>query len=248
MKRLLPLLLALLALPFNASPNGDKISKEVFASGGRQRSFYLFVPATVTKSSTVPLLITLHGSGRNGLLLVEKWQDLANREGVIVVGPDALDPQQWATPEDGPYLLHDLVETLRAKYPIDPRRVYLFGHSAGATFALYMSCLESEYFAAAAIHAGALAVNEYAMADEAERKIPIAIFVGTRDPLYPLDVVRATTDALKARGIPVELTEIPGHDHNYYARAAEINRKAWEFLKRYQLPAQPQFQEYRLSR
>ena len=47
-------------------------------------------------------------------------------------------------------------KTLKSKYPINPRRVYLFGHSAGASFALHMSLMESQYFAAAAIHAGAL--------------------------------------------------------------------------------------------
>ncbi len=48
------------------------------------------------------------------------------------------------------------LKSLKTKYPINPRRVYLFGHSAGAIFALHMSLMESQYFAAAAVHAGAL--------------------------------------------------------------------------------------------
>jgi poly(3-hydroxybutyrate) depolymerase len=99
----------------------------------------------------------LHGSNRTGNSLVEKWKDLAKKENFIIAGPDATDLSFWGTPQDGPEFLRDLVEELKSKHPINPRRVYLFGHSAGASFAIQMSLLESQYFAATAIHAGALA-------------------------------------------------------------------------------------------
>ena len=54
-------------------------------------------------------------------------------------------------------------------------------HSAGAVQALYLSLLESEYFAATAVHAGALDLGAGQFMDRAQRKIPIAIFVGTND-------------------------------------------------------------------
>jgi poly(3-hydroxybutyrate) depolymerase len=69
----------------------------------------------------------------------------------------------------------------KAKYPINPRRVYLFGHSAGASFALHMSLMESQYFAAVAIHAGALRGTTWKLIDLAKRKIPISIQVGDSD-------------------------------------------------------------------
>ena len=123
---------------------GEKVSKESFESHGKKRTYYLFVPGSVTAVAPAPLVVLLHGSGRNGLSLVEKWKDLAASEGFIIVGPDAINTQGWHTPEDGPDFLRDLVEMLRAKYPVNPRRVYLFGHSAGAVFALDLSMLESE--------------------------------------------------------------------------------------------------------
>ena len=78
----------------------------------------------------------LHGSGRNGLSLAEKWKDLASKEGIILAGPDAANPNVWSPSEDGPDFLRDLVENLESKYPINPHRVYLFGHSGGAVYAL----------------------------------------------------------------------------------------------------------------
>src|SRR5947209_158449 len=224
---------------------GEKVSKESFESHGKKRTYYLFVPGSVTAAAPVPLVVLLHGSGRNGLSLAEKWKDLASAEGFIIVGPDAISTQGWHTPEDGPDFLRDLVEMLRAKYPVNPRRVYLFGHSAGAVFALDLAMLESEYFAAAAVHAGAWrSAEEFSILAYPKRKIPMAIIVGDRDGFFPLDSVRATEAALKEKGFTVEVTVMKGHDHWYYDLAPGINRNAWDFLKRYELGGEPTYATY----
>ncbi len=70
---------------------------------------------------------------------------------------------------------------VKAKAAIDPRRVYLFGHSAGAVFGLQMGVIESKYFAAAAVHAGAIPPENYSLIGYAERKIPEWIAISTRD-------------------------------------------------------------------
>ena len=44
----------------------------------------------------------------------------------------------------------------------------------------------------AAAPAGAMREGNFGMLDEAERKVPVALFVGTRDPFFPVPVVRAT--------------------------------------------------------
>jgi poly(3-hydroxybutyrate) depolymerase len=231
------------------SPVGsEKIVKETVRSKGKERAYYLFVSEKVKQASPAPLVVLLHGSGRNGLSLVEKWKELANKEGLILVGPDSENSRGWKIPEDGPDFVHELIETLKARYKINPRRMYLFGHSAGAGQALYLSLLESEYFAATAVHAGALDKGAGPFMDRAQRKIPIAIFVGTNDQLFPLPVVRATRDALNDRGFNSELTEIKGHTHWYYDRAAEINQSAWEFLKRHELAGEPKFEQYQFNR
>lgn len=226
----------------------EKIVKESIRSEGRERTYYLFVPDKISPASPVPLVVLLHGSGRNGMSLVEKWARLAKEERIIVVGPDALNSQGWRIPQDGPDFIHELVEALKAKYPINSRRVYLFGHSAGAGQALYLSLLESEYFAATAVHAGALGEDSDAYIERAQRKVPIAIFVGTNDQFFPLPVVRATRDALNARGFKSELTEIKGHTHWYYDRAPEINRSAWDFLKVHELSGEPKYEQHRFNR
>jgi predicted esterase len=237
-------ILGLLLLLHTAGISAPKIQKETFTSHNKKRTYYLFVPETIKPSEPAPLIVLLHGSGRDGLSLVDKWQDLANKEGFVIVGLDAAG-QGWSTTADGPSVLHDLVETLKSKYPINSRRVYLFGHSAGAVYAIDLSMMESEYFAATAIHAGGWREKrEFDQIKHARRKIPLAIWIGTQDQFFPLQSVRATRDALVASGFPVEMTEMPGHDHWYYDLAPSINEAAWQFLKKYELPAEPQFEEY----
>lgn len=221
----------------------DDVTKELITSNGKTRAYYLYVPSTV--KGPAPLIVTLHGSNRSGITLVEKWKDYAKKEGIILAGPDATNLRGWGSPQDGPDYLHDLVEELKSKHPINPRRVYLFGHSAGASFALHMSLMESQYFAAAAIHAGALRGEDMGVIELAKRKIPISIQIGDSDQLVPLEVVRATSKALKEAGFTVDLIEIANHDHWYYDKAAKFNQTAWEFMKKYQLDGDPRYQKYK---
>lgn len=99
-----------------ASPaSAEKVVKESIRSQGKERTYYLFVPDTVSPETPAPVLVLLHGSGRNGLSLVEKWKSLAKKEGIILAGPDALNPREWIIPDDGPGLVHELVESLRRR-------------------------------------------------------------------------------------------------------------------------------------
>src|SRR5438552_3370732 len=120
-----------------------KIEQRTLTSKGVKRTYSLFVPDSVTKDHPAPLIVTLHGSGRNGKSLVSSWQSLAEKEGIVLAGPDASDFLGWASPVDGPVFLHDVVEDVKASVPIDEHRVYLFGHSAGASFGLLMARAEA---------------------------------------------------------------------------------------------------------
>ena len=244
MKLHIPLALILLLVSFASAAANDDIIKERMKSSGKTRVYYLYVPATV--KGPAPLIIMLHGSNRTGVTLVEKWKDYAKKEGIILVGPDASNLAGWQSPQDGPDFLYELVEEVKTKHPINARRMYLFGHSAGASFALHMSLMESEYFAATAIHAGSLRTDdELKLIRLAKRKIPISIQVGDSDQYFPIKEVRATRDALKEAGIPVDLNEIENHDHWYYDKASKFNQTAWEFLKKHELAADPRFQKYK---
>ena len=223
-----------------------KVEHLTFGSGGATRSYYLFIPDKAG-AGPAPLLLLLHGSGHDGKSLIDPWLPLAKSEGIVLLAPDASNPQAWRIPQEGPDFFHDLVELVRISHDqIDDRRMYVFGHSAGAIHGLHLGVTESEYFAAVAVHAGAVSPEMEPMMAQAPRKIPMAIWVGTNDAFFPLSVVRQTRDALKAAGFNTELTEIKNHTHDYYGSASTINKQAWAFLQQHKLAADPKFQQYRL--
>ena len=240
-------LAALFVLFFLADRSDAKSAeRETLESGGQKRTCWLYRPATLPADAATPLLVLLHGSGRNGSSQTHEWQKLADKEGILLAAPDALDPKGWAVPADGPQFLGDVVSFVRSRHPVDPRRIYLFGHSAGAIFALNIGPMESEFFAAAVAHAGAFREpSDSSILSYASRKIPVFLMVGTKDRFFSLDAVRETKRAFEAKGFRAEVLEIPGHDHDYYRRSEEINRKAWEFLSPIHLEKDARFTPYR---
>ena len=240
----LALCLAVTAATAGAAGAGGSIEKRTVVSRARERTYYVFAPPNLTPDHPAPLIVMLHGSGRTGQPLLEAWKDFAGKEGVLLAGPDSTDGLHWAAPVDGPTLLRDVVDAVAKEHPIDRRRIYLFGHSAGAVFALQMASLESEYFAAAAVHAGSVDPKYYSVFDYAARKIPIGIWIGTKDKIFPLSEVRATAKALTDRGFPVALTEVPDHTHDYDAASKDLNSQIWTFLGGRSLAEDARFRVY----
>ena len=91
MMRTLSIGLAVLLIPISAGA-ADKMTKETFVSGGQPRTYYLLAPDAAKKAAPAPLLVLLHGSGRDGRSLLEKWEPLAKKEGIILVGSAPMTP------------------------------------------------------------------------------------------------------------------------------------------------------------
>jgi len=246
MKATLALLLALLFTTASAATP----EKQTITFEGRERVYYTVAPekavaAPEMTAAPAPLLLLLHGSGRDGMSQIEQWQALAEQEGLVLVAPNSLNSGEWSMGVDGPEFLHEIVEAVRGKYSIDGNRIYLFGHSAGAVFALYMGLMESQYFAAAGVHAGAIREEFYSSLDNvAKRKLPLAIWVGTEDPYFSLTMVKGTQSELQKHGFDAQVFEMKGHDHDYYAVAKDLNPKIWSFLSASSLGADAKWQTY----
>lgn len=214
------------------------ISIKQLVYDGSPYSYYYYVPSTLKSHAPRPVLLLLHGSNRTGASMIDMWRPVAEEAGVLLIAPNATDRMSWSLGDDPPDALRAMVYDMHKMHPVDGRRIYLFGHSAGAIYALYLSVTQSAYFAATAVHAGAWGFN-LAMARlkamMAERPIPIAIFIGTQDTIFPLPDVRYTAKVLDAGGLPVSLYEIQGHNHWYYDNATFINRQAWATLSSHML-------------
>jgi predicted esterase len=202
---------------------------------GQARSYQIYAPSRGSNDRPRPAILLLHGSQRSGVSLVEKWKAIADRDDIILIGPHGLN-KGWSMEADGPAFFNAVLEDANTHHKIDRTRLYLFGHSLGANYALYLSVLYSGVFAATALHAGQFnAAADYALVAQAQRKIPVAIFVGTQDPLFPLYQVRQSAQSFASQGHVAALYVLSGHNHWYYDIAPFVNQQAWDFLSQYSL-------------
>jgi len=201
---------------------------------GQARSYQIYA-ASQGSDQPRPAVLLLHGSQRSGVSLVEKWKAIADRYDLILIGPHGMS-KGWSMEADGSAFLNAVLHDANAHHKIDPARLYLFGHSMGANYALYLSVLHSGVFAATALHAGQFSSPAgYALIAQAKRKIPVGFFVGTRDFSFPLDQVWQSAQAFASQGHPTALYVLNGHNHWYYDIAPFVNQQAWEFLSQYGL-------------
>lgn len=115
-----------------------------FTSGGQSRSFELRLPAA-TFTGPRPLVFVFHGTNLSGSIALTEY-GLSNwlTAGAIVVAPDAngngypwpvWDSTQFPTRPPAPNadlaLFDDLLFCVSGHHPVDARRIYVLGHSAG---------------------------------------------------------------------------------------------------------------------
>lgn len=160
------LLLLLLCTPFVSAQQTSQID------AGRG-DIPLLVPDAYEANSPSPLIVLLHGYGSNGVQQNDYMRigELVNQYGFILATPDGTQETQgrnarfWNASDaccnfyandldDAAYVL-DIINTVKADYQIDERRVYLIGHSNGG-FMSYRTAHEySDVIAGIASLAGA---------------------------------------------------------------------------------------------
>jgi len=202
--------------------------------GGSDYQYFLSKPATSDGTNALPVLFLVHGSGGDGLDFIQFWRDLANQNGIILLAPTfrfGADLEKQV-----PELFRALVEDAKKYSRIDPRRVYLFGYSAGGYCTFDAATLDSTYFTAAAVFAGIITPDYDGIVQQARRKTPIAMYIGDHDQFFSLAETRRTRDLLLVNGFPVHYVEIAHQDHNYGAISATVNEDAWTFMSKFALP------------
>lgn len=158
-------------------------------SSGERREYLLHVPPNVDRTKPMALVLSLHGAGgwpaqqRD----VSRWNDLADREGFLVVYPSARDtpgPRVWDMDgERDPRYIADLIDKLRREYNIDPNRVYVNGLSNGGGMSFALSCRMPDRFAAVGM-VGAALIRPSSWC-RSMQPMPMIGIHGLRDTLAP---------------------------------------------------------------
>lgn len=197
--------------------------------------FWVFLPSTYSSSQVFPAILLIHGGGGNGPDFVNVWRDFADANGIILVAPTVPDGVNFEI-NVVPGLYPMIMNAARNEWTIDPRRIYLFGVSAGGYTVYDAGLPDSQYFAAGGVFAAVITPDFDFLVQEAKRKIPIALYIGDHDEFFSLAQAQATVDLLQSNGFPVRYTVFPNLDHNYGAVSAQVNSDVWNFFGQASLP------------
>ena len=132
---------------------------KVLSYNGIDRTYWEHVPISYDGSQPVPLVIMPHGAGGNGELAdrASGWSILAEAHGFIAVFPNGgpwWNAYDWVNPRDDVGFLMALIDKLKTDYLIDETRVYLTGHSNGASMVISLTFKHTDVLAAIAAASG----------------------------------------------------------------------------------------------
>jgi polyhydroxybutyrate depolymerase len=179
-----------------AVASAQQLSVDANVSGAlvdqkQQRTYYLHTPPSYQPNHPMPLVLALHGSGEQGKEMAAQTglNDLADRQGFIVVYPDGLN-KKWnvsgIAPEDNVQFVHALVTHLSQIRAVDPQRIYAVGLSNGGILVQKLACENPSQFAAFATVAASLPAQ---FKSHCQTQTPVSMLMinSTTDPVVPWD-------------------------------------------------------------
>ncbi|PIF45185.1 putative esterase [Chryseobacterium sp. 52] len=108
-------------------------------------SYLVHLPPNYRPENKYPLLFFLHGAVRNNTLSdyqmqkenLEGWNRFYTKYGnlndVILVFPKGGKKYNWMTPDDGFFMIPEMLKQIKKAINIDDNKVFISGHSNGAT-------------------------------------------------------------------------------------------------------------------
>jgi dienelactone hydrolase len=216
--------------------------------------YTLFVPTTYAQGKPSALIVDLHGLNITPLqqILFDGTADYAERYGFIVVAPmgfnlggwwgsragAAVDTAQTKPGTTTKYTVGELSEidamtllrSIRARYTIDPDRIYLMGHSMGGAGTYYLGAKYNDIWAGIAPISGAGGIAD-AGAAERYKAFPTLLMHGDKDSIVPVATSRHSALMLQGVGAQHLYLEFPGKDHEFWIRrGAENMEKVFLFF------------------
>jgi polyhydroxybutyrate depolymerase len=172
-------------------PARPGLSARTLVSGGLERCYLLYVPASRAPSQPAPLVLSLHGFAGNAKNQKRStgWDRIADRESLVVVYPEGTSfPQRWnaadlfsAESVDDVQFFRDVIADVAKAAPVDLDRVYVNGMSNGGSMTHRIACELADIVTA--IGTVAAVPTEPPNGCTPSRPVPVIAFHGTDDPL-----------------------------------------------------------------
>jgi polyhydroxybutyrate depolymerase len=175
---------------------------------GRRRKVITTLPADYRSDQAYSLVIAFHGR-TNPASEVRRYYDLESSEpstDTIFVYPSGLPTKggfNWWNPGDPTSTLRDyalfdtLLETFRKLYCLDTRRVFVVGHSLGASFVNSLACARGNVIRAVGSLAGGI------MPSKCQGRVAAMLLHNPKDKLVPISLgEKARNTFLRMDGLP----------------------------------------------
>jgi predicted esterase len=154
---------------------------------GKELTYSLYVPGSAQAGKPLPMIVVLHGMGGRGDLTLQRWQKRLNDEYIILCPTYPIGAWWTLSAEE---LVLQLIRETRARYPVDPNRIFLAGLSNGALGTYLIGMFYPDYFAGVIPIAGAVSEPHYLHFLINLTHTPVYSIQGTHDPIFPIQFSR----------------------------------------------------------
>ncbi|MBI2687994.1 MAG: prolyl oligopeptidase family serine peptidase [Acidobacteria bacterium] len=175
--------------------------------------YRLFIPANYDVKKASPLVIALHGMGGSENSIFDGYNDgalkvEAEKYGFIVACPKGREPASMYRGAAETDVL-DVLAEVRRDYSIDPKRIYLMGHSMGAYGTWSIAMNHPDIFAAL----GPISGGGDPRGMTKLKDVPQYVVHGDNDRTVPVAQSRMMVEAGRKAGAKIEYVEVPNGSH-----------------------------------
>jgi poly(hydroxyalkanoate) depolymerase family esterase len=213
------------------------------------RSYRVYIPVGLRRTTKAPMLLALHGCGQDGLDFAAgtRFNDLADKHKFVVVYPEQpmthngqrcwnwfRAAHQFRT-QGEPAILAGIVRQViqeTTRWRIDPERVYVTGISAGGAMSVVLAATYPELFAAVGVHSAppyrSATSPASALAAMQGRALQPPVEATATEAMPPMIVFHGTLDgtvrSVNAQRVADQWLAYYNHDARHRADTAPIGR------------------------
>jgi predicted esterase len=178
----------------------------VVRAGSKDLPVRVFAPDCARSDDKLPLVVALHGAGGDENMFFDGYgagriKEIARSKGFLVVTPRVGFAGLDATAFDA------IVQAMIYDYAVDPKRIYVIGHSMGAGAAFALASARSDRIAAACCIAGG------PMGAPPKVCAPMLVYAGELDPMAGASALEKGVLRMKDAKLDVEFRRAQGYGH-----------------------------------